>query len=56
MVFAAVDADETVLRARIYSEVLQILTTDQLAKLKTVQADMRQRQEQMRANRGQQRH
>src|SRR5438477_5134458 len=51
---AAVEADETVLHARIYSEVLQILTTDQQAKLKTIQAEMRQRQEQMRANRDQQ--
>jgi Spy/CpxP family protein refolding chaperone len=40
---AAVEADETVLRARIYAEVLQILTADQQAKLKTMQADMQQR-------------
>jgi Spy/CpxP family protein refolding chaperone len=43
---AAVEADETVLRARIYAEVLQILTSDQQAKLKTMQAEMRQRREQ----------
>jgi Spy/CpxP family protein refolding chaperone len=43
---AAVEADETVMRARIYAEVLQILTADQQAKLKTMQADMQQRREQ----------
>jgi Spy/CpxP family protein refolding chaperone len=43
---AAVEADETVLRARIYAQVLQILTSDQQAKLKTMQAEMRQRREQ----------
>jgi Spy/CpxP family protein refolding chaperone len=43
---AAVEADETVLRARIYAEVLQILTPDQQAKLKTMQAEMKQRREQ----------
>ena len=43
---AAVEADETVLRARIYAEVLQILTSDQQAKLKTMQAEMQQRREQ----------
>jgi Spy/CpxP family protein refolding chaperone len=42
---AAVEADDTVLRARIYGEVLQILTSDQQAKLKTMQADMQQRRE-----------
>jgi Spy/CpxP family protein refolding chaperone len=46
---AAVEADESVLRARVYGEVLQILTSDQQAKLKTMQADMQQR----RAARGQ---
>jgi Spy/CpxP family protein refolding chaperone len=46
---AAVEADETVMRARIYAEVLQILTADQQAKLKTMQAGMQQR----RAARGQ---
>jgi len=40
---AGVEADESVLRARIYAEVLQILTSDQQAKLKTMQADMQQR-------------
>src|SRR5262245_4927915 len=49
---AAVEADETVLRARIYAEVLQILTSDQQAKLKTMQAEMQQRREQ-RGQRGQ---
>ena len=49
---AAVEADETVLRARIYAEVLQILTSDQQAKLKTMQADMQQRRGQ-RGQRGQ---
>jgi len=49
---AAVEADETVLRARIYAEVLQILTSDQQAKLKTMQAEMQQRKEQ-RGQRGQ---
>jgi Spy/CpxP family protein refolding chaperone len=48
---AAVDADETVARARIYAEVFQILTADQQSQLKTMRTQMRQRQEQMRANR-----
>jgi protein CpxP len=43
---AAVEADESVMRARIYAEVLQILTADQQAKLKTMQEEMRQRREQ----------
>ena len=46
---AAVEADETVMRARVYGEVLQILTSDQQARLKTMQAEMQQR----RAGRGQ---
>jgi Spy/CpxP family protein refolding chaperone len=46
---AAAEADESVLRGRIYAEVLQILTSDQQAKLKTMQAEMQQR----RASRGQ---
>jgi Spy/CpxP family protein refolding chaperone len=46
---AAVDADQAVMRARIYAQVLQILTPDQQAKLKTMQAEMQQR----RAERGQ---
>ena len=49
---AAVEADETVLRARIYAEVLQILTSEQQSKLKTMQAEMQQRREQ-REQRGQ---
>jgi Spy/CpxP family protein refolding chaperone len=50
---AAVDADQTVARARIYAEVFQILTGDQQTRLKGMQAEMPQRQEQMRANRQQ---
>ena len=46
---AAVDADQAVMRARIYAQVLQILTPDQQAKLKTMQTEMQQR----RAQRGQ---
>jgi protein CpxP len=46
---AAVDADQAVMRARIYAQVLQILTPDQQAKLKTMQTEMQQR----RAERGQ---
>jgi Spy/CpxP family protein refolding chaperone len=46
---AAVDADQAVMRARIYAQVLQILTPDQQAKLKTMQTEMEQR----RAERGQ---
>lgn len=49
----AVEADETVVRARVYAEVFQILTSDQQTRLKGIQADMRQRQDQMRANRQQ---
>ena len=49
----AVEADETVVRARVYAEVFQILTSDQQTKLKGMQANMRQRQDQMRANRPQ---
>jgi Spy/CpxP family protein refolding chaperone len=46
---AAVDADQAVMRARIYAQVLQILTPDQQAKLATMQTEMQQR----RAGRGQ---
>src|SRR5262245_29785813 len=42
---SAVDADATVMRARIYAEVFQVLTADQQAKLKTMQTEMRQRRE-----------
>jgi Spy/CpxP family protein refolding chaperone len=43
---AAVEADETVMRASVYAQVLQILTPAQQAKLKTIQADMQQRRQQ----------
>jgi Spy/CpxP family protein refolding chaperone len=49
----AIEADVTVVRARVYAEVFQILTSDQQAKLKALQTEMRQRGEQMRANRQQ---
>jgi protein CpxP len=42
---AAVEADMAVARARVYAEVYQVLTPDQQSKLKEVQADMRQRQQ-----------
>jgi len=45
---AAVEADMAVSRARIRSEVLQILTPDQVAQLKQFQTQMKQRQESMR--------
>ena len=41
---AAVETDQTVARARIYAEVFQILTSEQQAKLKTLQAERQQRQ------------
>ena len=57
---AAVDADVAVAQARVYNEVLQILTADQQQKLKKLQADMKERREKMQqqrqergANRGQ---
>ena len=57
---AAVDADGAVSQARVYSEVFQILTSDQQQKLKKAQADMKERREKMQqqrqergANRGQ---
>jgi periplasmic protein CpxP/Spy len=40
---AAVDADMAVARAHAYTEVLQILTPDQKAQLKTMQAEMKKR-------------
>jgi len=46
---AAVDADAAVARARGFNEVYQILTTEQQAKLKEIQANMKQRM----ASRGQ---
>ncbi len=48
---AAIDADVAVARARIYVEVFQILTPEQQTKAKKLQAQMREREEQRRANR-----
>jgi Spy/CpxP family protein refolding chaperone len=50
---AAVEADQIVANARIFAEAYQILTSDQQTKLKTIQTEMHQRQDQMRANRQQ---
>jgi Spy/CpxP family protein refolding chaperone len=50
---AAVDADMAVAQARIYGEVVQILTTEQQQQLKQLQADMKARAEQMREHRQQ---
>jgi len=43
---AAVDGDQAVAQARVYGEVFQILTSEQQEKLKTMQAEMKQRMEQ----------
>jgi Spy/CpxP family protein refolding chaperone len=40
---AAVDADQAVLQARIYHEAVQILTSEQQEKLKTLQTEMKNR-------------
>jgi Spy/CpxP family protein refolding chaperone len=40
---AAVDADTAVARAHAHAEVLQVLTADQKAQLKTMQAEMQKR-------------
>ena len=48
---AAVDADVAVAQARVYNEVLQILTADQQQKLKKLQADMKERREKMQQQR-----
>lgn len=48
---AAVDADVAVSQARVYSEVFQILTSDQQQKLKKAQADMKERREKMQQQR-----
>jgi Spy/CpxP family protein refolding chaperone len=40
---AAVDADQAVLQARVYHEVVQILTSEQQENLKTLQAEMKDR-------------
>jgi Spy/CpxP family protein refolding chaperone len=50
---AAVDADAAVMRARIYSEVLNILTSEQLSELKKTRAEMRERMEKAQAGRPQ---
>jgi len=49
---AAVTADQAVLQARIYGEVLQILTPEQQQQLKQLQADMKARAAQMRQQHG----
>lgn len=41
---AMVDADAAVARARIYGEVLQVLTADQRSQIKRMQAEMKDRQ------------
>jgi Spy/CpxP family protein refolding chaperone len=48
---AMVEADMTVARARIYSEVFQSLTADQQTQLKQLRADMRKRAADRQANR-----
>jgi Spy/CpxP family protein refolding chaperone len=48
---AAVDADMAVTRARIRAELVQILTAEQQAQARSIQAEMQQRQEQMRQRR-----
>jgi len=50
---AAVDADMAVAQARVYGEVLQILTTEQQQQLTQLQAEMKARAETMRERRGQ---
>ena len=50
---AAVEADMAVTQARVRSEILQILTPEQLAQLKAFQAQMKQRQDERRQRRGQ---
>ena len=52
---AAVDADQAVAQAHVYGEIFQILSGDQQQKLKKMQADMKQRAEKMRDQRGQRR-
>jgi Spy/CpxP family protein refolding chaperone len=48
---AAIDADMTVARARIYSEVFQALTADQQKKLKDMRTEMRKRVQERQAER-----
>jgi Spy/CpxP family protein refolding chaperone len=50
---ATVDADMAVAQARVYGEMMQVLTPDQQQKLKQMQADMKARAEKMRQERGQ---
>jgi protein CpxP len=50
---ASVDADQAVLQARIYHEVVQILTPEQQEKLKTLQSDMQQRRDKVQERRQQ---
>lgn len=47
---AAVEADMAVAQARVFGEVYQILTAEQQQKLKTLQAEMKERREKMRAD------
>jgi Spy/CpxP family protein refolding chaperone len=48
---AAVDADASVLQARTYAEIFQILTPDQQQKLQTLEANMKARMQQGQQNR-----
>lgn len=50
-VVAAVDVDQTVAQARVYSEIHQILTADQQNTLKAMHAERKARREEMKANR-----
>jgi Spy/CpxP family protein refolding chaperone len=50
---AVIDADMAVAQARVYGEVVQILTSEQQQQLKQLQADMKARAEQMREQRQQ---
>jgi protein CpxP len=50
-----VQADMAVARARIYAEIVQVLSAEQQTKLKELQTNMQQRQEKMRENRGERR-
>jgi Spy/CpxP family protein refolding chaperone len=52
---AAIDADQAVAQARVYQEVVQVLTPEQQQKLKTLQTEMKDRRTKMqerRQNRG----
>jgi Spy/CpxP family protein refolding chaperone len=52
---ATAEADMAVARARVYSQVFQILTPDQQSKLKQLQAQMAEREQRMQENRDQRR-